>query len=64
MTDLRLNRTVTLGELLKRDGGGLLGSKAPCPHCGKEPRPYEVRTPKKDWVLFFQIPCCCRSGSR
>ena len=57
----RAGKPMTLGELIARDGGAMLGSQEPCPHCGREPRPYEVVTPKKGWVLLFQIPCSCRS---
>lgn len=64
MNGPRMNRSVTLGELLRRDGGAMLGSKEPCPRCGKEPRPFEVRTPRHEWLLMFFIPCCCGSRSR
>lgn len=58
----RSNRPVTMRELIASEGGAMLGSKEPCPRCGAEPRPYEVVTPKKGWVLMFWVPCCC--GSR
>ena len=52
----RLNRPVTLREALMKDGGAMLGSQAPCPICGKEPRPYEVKT-LTGKTLITWIPC-------
>ena len=60
----RRNRPVTMRELIASEGGAMLGSQEPCPHCGREPRPYEVTTPKQGWTLMFWLPCCCRSRGR
>ncbi len=44
----RLSRPASLRELFA-DGGGVIGNPETlrCPHCGAEPRPYEVKTPRR-----------------
>lgn len=58
----RLNRPMSMRDLIAKEGGAMLGNpEAKCPHCGKEARAYEVTTPRLGWMLIFWIPpvkCC------
>lgn len=61
---MQAKRTHTMADLLAKDGAAVLGSAAPCPHCGAAAREYPVTTPRLGWKLTFWIPptrCCAKS---